>query len=107
MPRPKFEIDKTLNKIFNEAEDHFKSKGVTRQQIKDIYFTYFRYIAKAIASRKLPYIVLPKFGKLIPVSSKIDHYIGYFTRKGDPDTVKEYEESKRRLKEEKQKRKRK
>lgn len=107
MARPKFDIDKVLNKIFDEAEEHFKSKGVDRQQIKEIYFTYFRYVSRAVADRKLPYIILPKFGKLIPAITKIDYYINYFKKKGDLEIVEEYKESKQRLQEEKQKRKRK
>lgn len=107
MARPKFSVDKNLNKIFDEAEEHFKSRGITRQQIKDIYFNYFRYVARAIASRELPYIVLPKFGKLIPLTSKINYYIGYFRKKGDQEVADKYAESKKRLEQEKQKRRRK
>lgn len=61
-----FPIDKTLNKIFDEAEEEFKEYGVNRDQIKDIFYLFWYNVKQILKSNKYPTLVFPKWGRFVP-----------------------------------------
>jgi len=101
----RFPIDKTINKIFNETEDHFKDKGVTRDQIKDVFYLLFRNSKEVMKSIDFPEVILPKFGRFRPKIGAVKKLKRKFK---DEDTVyRKLWKTVLRIKSEKQKRKRK
>lgn len=71
-----FPVDKTMNKILNEAETHFKGR-FTREQIKEVFHLLFLNIADAMRGYDFPTITIPKFAKLKPKIKEI----GFFAEK--------------------------
>ena len=103
-----FKIDKFLNKVFDEAEEYFKGR-TTREQIKEVYYFYWKYIIEDVRSFSFPYIKIPKFGMLIPSIKKVTKLRDKF-EKSDIKDADEYvsylDKVIKRLKFEKTKRKR-
>lgn len=58
--------DKTMNKIFTEAEEKFREKGVSREQIKESFYLYWVIISSFMKDIRFPRIHIPKFGYLDP-----------------------------------------
>ncbi len=56
-------MHKTLHKIFNETEAEF---GISREVVKDIYENFWSNTREFMGSKKLPAILIPKFGKFFP-----------------------------------------
>lgn len=59
-------LDKTMNKIITEAEDKFRDRSVSREQIREIFYLYWIIITSFIKDIRFPRIHIPKFGYLDP-----------------------------------------
>lgn len=101
-----FPIDKTLSKIFDEAEEEFKNIGITRDQIKEAFYYYWYNAKELMKSYLFPTIIFPKWGRLIPKVTKIEYLSKRLEKEGKKDDSETVSGSLNRLKNEKQKRKR-
>ena len=61
-----FPIDRTLMKIFDEAEEEFKDKGISRDQIKEAFYLFWYNAKQIIHAGFFPSINFPKWGRFIP-----------------------------------------
>ena len=107
MNKKVFPIDKTLNKIFNEALEKFEDRGVSRDQIKDAFYIYFKNAGNAMKSFSFPTIIFPKFGRLIGKSKAIENYSKKFLKEGDENSSSQLINAADRISAERKKRKRK
>jgi hypothetical protein len=104
-------LDKTMNKILNEAEEHFRDKGVTREQIKEVFNLYWVIIASFMRDIRFPRIHIPKFGYFIPKVTFIKEKLWSFKNNPKWEEMGEFyakhaEEALERIKMEHKKRKR-
>lgn len=93
----RFPIDKVMNRILNRAEEHFKDKGVSREQIKEAFYYYFRIAADAMKSFDFPSIVFPKWGTFSASVRKLKYYE---QKMQDPELKSRLQESIERIHEE-------
>lgn len=61
-----FPIDKTLKKIFDEAEEEFSNESINRDQIKEIFYLFWYNTRQLLKSNKFPTIIFPKWGRFVP-----------------------------------------
>lgn len=61
-----FPIDKTLSKIFDEAEKEFIDEDISRDQIKDIFYLFWYNSKQFMKSLLFPTIIFPKWGRYSP-----------------------------------------
>lgn len=101
-----FPIDKTLSKIFDEAEEEFEDLGITRDQIKEAFYQYWYNARQIMRSYMFPTIVFPKWGRFIPKVTKIKALQKSLQNKDKVEDAKIVDEAITRLTNEKQKRKR-
>lgn len=80
----KFPIDKTMFKILNEAEEEFKDRGVSREQIKEAFLLYWYHTREIFKTNKFPTITLPKFGRFTPKLPVVANAGSKFAREGGP-----------------------
>ena len=66
----KFPVDRTLKKVFDEAEEHFKGRA-SRDQIKESFYFLWYNTKILINSGVFASILLPKWGRFIPNIVKI------------------------------------
>lgn len=99
-----FPIDKVMNQILNDAEDKFKDRGITREQIKEAFYFYFRISGDLMKSFDFPTIVFPKWGKFRPIVSRVAKLKG---KQKEPELVEKLGLAVDRLTKEKQSLKRK
>lgn len=74
MKRIQFPVDKTMNKILDEAEKEFKDKGITRDQIKEAFYVLWYNSKKIIQSTFFPNISFPKWGVFKPKAKQIRNW---------------------------------
>ena len=96
--------DKTLKEVFDEAEEHFKEREITRDQITESFSLFWKNFKLFLKSNKFPTVLVPKWGRFVP---RINKLYGWFHSVEDEDTKEELIKIINRLKREKQKRKRK
>ncbi len=69
--RKRYQVDKTLAKIFDEAEEKFKDRGITRNQIKEIFYLLWANAKSFMAGLEFPTIIFPNWGRFSPKPIKI------------------------------------
>lgn len=104
-------LDKTMNKILTEAEEKFQDRGVSREQVKEVFNLYWAVVASFMRDVRYPRVHIPKFGYLLPKVTFIKEKLNSFKHNPKWGEEGEYyakhaEEALERIKTENKKRKR-
>lgn len=67
-----------MNKILTEAEDKFRDRGITREQIKEVFYLFWVIVSSFMKDVRYPRIHLPKFGYLEPKVTIIKQKLSSF-----------------------------
>lgn len=59
-----FKADKTLNRILQEVYEEFKDQGVSREQVSDVFYMYFKIVREVMKSWDFPTIKIPYLGHI-------------------------------------------
>ena len=98
-----------MGKILQETYEEFSDELEDSSQVRELFVSYFRYVKEVIRSMHFPYIVIPKFGTLIPIVRNVENLKDRYKTKDEEyfkETTPKITEALERLKEEKKRRKR-
>ncbi len=102
----KFPIDKTMFKILNEAEEEFKDRGISREQIKEAFLLHWFHTKEVLKTNKFPTITFPKFGRFKPKLPIVAKAGAKFAREGaSQEEIKDFKRTIHRISREYSKRK--
>lgn len=86
--RVDYKIDKTLNRIFDEVYQEFKDQGVTRAQVSDIFYMYFRLSTDVLRSYDFPSVKIPLLGRIEASVARLKTFKKHVSVAKDPERRK-------------------